>query len=40
LRAKLLAAYRNEALLRAGSALTPQVWHYLETATALDPDAT
>jgi hypothetical protein len=40
LRAKLLAAYRNEPLIRAGTVITPDVWRYLEQASALDPDAT
>jgi hypothetical protein len=40
LRAKLLAAYENEPLIRAGAALTLEVWRYLRHAAALDPDAT
>lgn len=32
LRAKLIAAYENEPLLRAGQAFTPQVWRYVSQA--------
>lgn len=38
--ARLLAAYENEPLIRAGTVLTPEVWCYLDQAAALDPDAT
>ena len=38
--ARLLAAYENEPLIRAGVVLTPQVWRYLDQAAALDPDVT
>jgi hypothetical protein len=40
LRARLLAAYENEPLIRAGAVLTLEVWRYLRHAAALDPDAT
>jgi MerR family transcriptional regulator, thiopeptide resistance regulator len=40
LRARLLAAYQNEPLIRAGTVVTPQAWRYLEQAAALDTDAT
>jgi DNA-binding transcriptional MerR regulator len=40
LRAKLLAAYENEPLLRAGTAFTPEVHRYMWRAAGLDPDVT
>lgn len=40
LRAKLIAAYENEPLLQAGTAITPDAWRYVSQAAALDPHAT
>ena len=40
LRARLLAAYENEPLLRAGTVFAPEVWRYVWQAAALDPHAT
>ena len=34
LRARLLAAYKNEPLIRAGTAIKPEAWCYLEQAAA------
>ncbi|MCA0241108.1 MAG: MerR family transcriptional regulator [Proteobacteria bacterium] len=39
LAARLLAAYENEPLIRAGAAFTPAVLRYVQRAAALDPDA-
>jgi MerR family transcriptional regulator, thiopeptide resistance regulator len=39
LRTKLLAAYANEPLLRAGTPFTPEVHRYMWRAAGLDPDA-
>lgn len=40
LRARLLAAYENEPLLRAGTAFTLEVHRYMWRAAGLDPDVT
>ena len=40
LRTRLLAAFENEPLLRAGAAFTQDVWRYVWQAAALDPHAT
>jgi MerR family transcriptional regulator, thiopeptide resistance regulator len=40
LRERLLAAYENEPLLRAGAVFTPEVLRYAQRAAALDPHAT
>jgi len=40
LRARLLAAYENEPLIRAGTVFTLEIWRYVRHAAALDPHAT
>jgi MerR family transcriptional regulator, thiopeptide resistance regulator len=40
LRTRLLAAYENEPLIRAGVVFTLEVWRYVRRASALDPHAT
>jgi len=40
LRARLIAAYETEPLLRAGTVFTPEVRDYVQQAAALDPHAT